>query len=155
VEPEGERVTAAGQPGSPSSIGNIESTIARDLSRKAAIVAPIVILGLGLWRGADAALAVVLAFAIVIANFLLAAWIIGWTVRKAPHALMGVVLFSFLFRLILITLIGVGIKALDIVDWPVFCITLVVTYLVLLFWELRSVSLSLAYPGLKPKPGQS
>jgi hypothetical protein len=36
----------------------------------------------------------------------------------------------------------------------VFGITLVVTYLGLLFWELPSISLTLASPGLKPKPGQ-
>ena len=51
----------------------------------------------------------------------------------------------------LLTVIGVGIKELDVVDWPVFCITLVVSYLGLLFWEMRSISLSLASPGLKPQ----
>ena len=60
---------------------------------------------------------------------------------------------SFLGRLAVITLLGAGIKALDVVDSPVFCITLIGSYFVLLFWELRSISLSLAYPGLKPKPG--
>jgi hypothetical protein len=107
-------------------------------------------LGVGLWRGVDAAGAVGLAFAIVIGNFLLSAAILGWTARRHPEVLVGVALFSFLGRLILITVIGVGIKELDVVDWPVFCITLVVSYLGLLFWELRSISVSLASPGLKP-----
>ena len=66
---------------------------------------------------------------------------------------MGVALFGFLARLALITAIGVGIKSLNIVDWPVFCITLVVGYFGLLCWELRSVSFSLASPGLI-KPGR-
>ncbi|MBJ7260380.1 MAG: hypothetical protein JHD17_00405, partial [Acidimicrobiia bacterium] len=69
-----------------------------------------------------------------------------------PGLLMGVTLFSFVFRLILITVIGLGIKELDLVDWPVFCITLIIGYFVLLVWEMRSVSFSLASPGLKPKP---
>jgi hypothetical protein len=51
---------------------------------------------------------------------------------------------------VLLTVIGVGIKELGVVDWPVFCITLVVSYLGLLFWEMRYISLSLASPGLKP-----
>ncbi len=68
---------------------------------------------------------------------------------------MGVALMSFLVRLILLTAIGVGIKELDIVDWPVFCITLVVSYLGLLFWEMRSISTSLASPGLKPRPNRN
>ncbi|GMU79228.1 MAG: hypothetical protein AMXMBFR46_20210 [Acidimicrobiia bacterium] len=137
----------------PPSVERIESTIAVDLAKKAAIVAPIVVIGLGVWRGPEAALGAVLALAIVIVNFLASAWILGWTARHAPHAFTGIALMSFLVRLLLITLIGAGIKALDIVDWPAFCFTLVGAYLVLLFWELRSISLTLAYPGLKPKPG--
>jgi hypothetical protein len=136
-------------------IDRIESRIAHDLARHGLYVAPIAMLGVGLWRGVDAAAAVALAFAIVIANFLLSAAILGWTARRHPEVLVGVALFSFLGRLILITLIGVGIKELDIVDWPVFCITLVVSYLGLLFWELRSISVSLASPGLKPSPQRS
>ncbi|MBX3381076.1 MAG: ATP synthase subunit I [Phycisphaeraceae bacterium] len=131
----------------------IESTIAHDLAKKCALVAPIVVLGLGIWRGPDAALGAALALAIVVVNFLAAAWILGWTARHAPHALTGVALMSFLVRLGIITALGAGIKALDVVDWPAFCFTLIGSYLVLLFWELRSVSLTLAYPGLKPKPG--
>ena len=45
--------------------------------------------------------------------------------------------------------------AVGITDWPVFCLVLLGGYFVLLIWELRSVSMSLAYPGLKPKPGES
>jgi hypothetical protein len=60
-------------------------------------------------------------------------------------------LFGFIGRLALITGVGVGIKELDIVDWPVFCGTLLAAYAGLLVWELRYVSFSLAHPGLKPK----
>lgn len=133
----------------------IESRIAVDLAKKAALAGPVVVVGLGSWRGGDAALGAALALAIVIVNFLASAAILGWTARRAPHLLTGVALMSFLGRLILITAIGVGIKALDIVDWPVFCFTLLAWYFVLLFWELRSISLSLASPGLKPKPGHA
>jgi len=62
-------------------------------------------------------------------------------------------MLSFLGRLVVITALGAGIKQLDIVDFQVFCITLIASYLALLFWEMRSISLTLAYPGLKPKPG--
>lgn len=138
-----------------SSTERIESRIAVDLAKKAALAGPVVVVGLGSWRGGDAALGAALALAIVIVNFLASAAILGWTARRAPHLLTGVALMSFLGRLILITAIGVGIKALDIVDWPVFCFTLLAWYFVLLFWELRSISLSLASPGLKPKPGHA
>jgi hypothetical protein len=136
----------------PSSPERIESRIAVDLAKKAAIASPFVIAALGIWRGPDAALGAALALGIVIANFLLSAALLGWTAHHAPHALTGVAMLSFLGRLVLITVIGVGIKALGVVDWPVFCFTLLASYFVLLFWELRSVSLTLAYPGLKPRP---
>jgi ATP synthase protein I len=130
----------------------IESRIARDLAKKAAIAAPILVVGIGAWRGVDAGAAVALAFVVVVVNFLASAALLGWTARRTPELLMGVAMMSFIGRLVLITAIGVGIKALDIVDWPVFCITLVAGYLGLLFWEMRSISLSLASPGLKPRP---
>ncbi len=136
-------------------IDRIEATIAVDLAKKALLAAPVVALVLGLWRGPDAALAVVLAVAVVVANLFAAAEILGFTARHAPHLLTGVALMSFLGRLIAITAIGVGVKALGITDWPVFCLVLLGGYFVLLIWELRSVSMSLAYPGLKPKPGES
>jgi len=138
----------------PPSIEKIERDIAVDLAKKAAIVTPIVVIGLGVWRGPDAALGAFLALALIVGNFFASAAILGWTAKHAPHALAGVAMLSFLGRLLVITIIGAGIKQLDIVDFPVFGITLVVSYLALLFWEMRSISLSLAYPGLKPKPGQ-
>ena len=133
-------------------IDQIESRIAHDLARHALIVAPVAIIAVGAWRGVPAGAAVALAFALVVANFLASAWVLGWVARTSPDLLMGAAMMSFLIRLVLITAIGVGIKELDILDWPVFCITLVASYLGLLFWEMRSISLSLASPGLKPKP---
>jgi hypothetical protein len=129
----------------------VELRIALDLARHAAIVAPLVVLGLGLWRGTDAALGAVLALAVVVVNWLVAGLSLGWAARHAPQALVGVALFGFLFRLGMITAVGAGIKALDIVDWPVFCGVLLAGYGGLLVWELRSISFSLASPGLKPK----
>jgi len=134
---------------------HVESRIARDLVKHALYVAPIAIVAVGIWRGVDAGAAVALALALVIANFLASAAILGAAARRSPDLLMGVALMSFLIRFLLLTGIGVVVKELDIVDWPVFCITLVVSYLGLLFWEMRSISLSLASPGLKPSPNRT
>lgn len=138
-------------PASAPATDRIELSIAMDLARRAAIVAPIAIVGVGLWRGLDGAGAVLLALAIIVLNWIVAAALMGWAARTSPNLLMGVALFGFIARLGLITAIGVGIKALDIVDWPVFCITLLVGYAVLLVWELRSISFQLANPGVIPK----
>jgi hypothetical protein len=134
------------------SIDQIESRIAHDIARHALIVAPIAIIGVGIWRGIPAGAAVALALALVVGNFIAAAWVLGWVARTSPDLLMGAAMMSFLVRLVLITAIGVGIKELDVVDFQVFCITLIASYLGLLFWEMRSISVSLASPGLKPKP---
>lgn len=137
--------------GAPST-DRIELRIALDLARHAAMVAPIIIFGFGLWRGVDAAVGAALALAVLVANWVVAALSLGWAARTNPNMLMGVALFGFLGRLAMITAIGAGIKALDIVDWPVFCAVLLAGYAGLLVWELRSISFSMASPGLKPKP---
>jgi hypothetical protein len=144
-----------GAPPTPESVDYVESRIARDLVKHALYAAPVAIVAVGIWRGVDAGAAVALALALVIGNFLLSAAILGAAARRSPEMLMGVALMSFLVRLVLLTAIGVGIKELDIVDWPVFCVTLVVSYLGLLFWEMRSISTSLASPGLKPRPNRT
>lgn len=134
------------------SIDQIESRIAHDIARHALIVAPIAIIGVGIGLGVSAGAAVALALALVVGNFIAAAWVLGWVARTAPDLLMGAAMMSFLVRLVLITAIGVGVKELGIVDFQVFCITLIASYLGLLVWEMRSISLSMASPGLKPKP---
>jgi hypothetical protein len=151
---EGEAADPTTDPAAPPapSIDQIESRIAHDLARHALYVAPLAIIGVGLWRGVPAGAAVALAFVLVIANFIAAAWVLGWVARTSPDLLMGAAMMSFLIRLVLLSVIGVLIKEADIVDWPVFCVSLVASYLGLLFWEMRSISLSLASPGLKPKP---
>ncbi len=133
----------------------VELSIAGDLARKALYIAPAAAVGVGIWRGWDAAWAVLAAFVIVCVNFAGSAALMRWGARRAPELLMGVVLGGFIGRLAVVTAVGVGVKELDVVDWPVFCIALVVAHLGLLAWETRAVSLTLAYPGLKPRGGQS
>ncbi len=132
----------------------IESRIARDLARRAVIAAPLAMVAVGLWRGVDAALGVAAALAVVVANFLVSAAFLGWAARISPNALMGAALGGFLVRVGAVFGVALAVRELDVVDFPVFVVTVLVAHLALLFWETRSISLSLASPGLKPKPGQ-
>jgi hypothetical protein len=141
--------------GTTTGFDRVELSIAGDLARRALLLAPFACLGLGVWRGLDAAGAVVAALAIVCANFFASAALMRWGALRAPELLMGVALGGFITRLAVVTALGVGVKALDIVDWPVFCIALIVSQLGLLAWETRAVSLTLAYPGLKPRPDRA
>jgi len=127
----------------------VESEIAHDLARHAAIVSPVLVVGLGLWRGAPAAVGAAIALAVVAGNFVVAAAALDRGARISPTALASVAVGGYVVRLGVITGIGFAVHAIRWIDFPVFGIVLVTAHLGLLFWELRSVSLSLASPGLK------
>lgn len=128
----------------------IEVRIARDVASKALIAAPVLAAALGVWRGWDAALGVVLAFAVVLANLFLGAALAGWAARISPTALMGAALGGYILQLGVLLAALFAVRELAFVDFPVFAYTLIVAQLGLLFWEMRSISLSLASPGLRP-----
>lgn len=132
-------------------IDGIELRITRDIARKALIAAPVLAAGLGLWRGWGAAVGVALAFAVVLGNLFLSAALASWAARISPTALAGASLAGFLVQLGVLLGALVAVRTFAFVDFPVFAFTLIVAQLGLLFWEMRSISLSLASPGLRPR----
>ena len=127
--------------------------VAKDLARRGVMIAPVaVMIGAAIW-GADGAASVLYALAIVVVNFLLAAWSLGYAARISLALMAGVALFGFLIRLGLITLAVLLVRDASWVELVPLGLTLIITHLGLLFWEMRFVSASLAFPGLKPKPG--
>ena len=67
---------------------------------------------------------------------------------------MAVALGGFLVRMGLVTVVVWAVKDTGFVDLPTLAVAVLGTHLGLLFWELRYVSASLAYPGLKPAPSK-
>ena len=63
---------------------------------------------------------------------------------------MGSVLFGYLMRLGVLFVAVYPVRHMGWVSVPALGTSLIVTHLGLLVWELRYVSMSLAYPGLKP-----
>ena len=63
---------------------------------------------------------------------------------------MAVALGGFAVRMGLVTLVVFLVRDEAWIDLPALGIAVLVTHLGLLFWELRYVSASLAFPGLKP-----
>ena len=106
-----------------------ELTVAADMARKAIVVAVV----------------------LVILNFFAAAALIGWGAKRGGNHLMAAVLGGYMLRLGVLTAAIVLVKDASWVERAPLFITLLVTHIGLLIWETRSVSLSLAYPGLKPK----
>ena len=149
MEPAGLVVAAPGVP-----VAH-ESRIAGHLARHALIVAPVVILGCGLLRGVDGAISAAIGLVLVMLNFLIAAWLIAWGAAKGPTFLQGAILGGFLVRLAALLGIVLLLEPLDFIDIPVLVLTVAITHIVLLIWETRYVSLTLAAPGLKPGVGAS
>jgi hypothetical protein len=128
----------------------VERRIAVDLARRGLLVAPVIVLVAGLLRGADGAASAALALAVLVLNFLAAAISLEWGARRGGNALFAVALGGFLFRMVSILVVILVAQALfGWVDVIVLGVTLFLTHLGLLFWELRSVSFSLAAPGLQ------
>jgi len=127
-----------------------ESRVARDLARRAALLSPVAVLGLGLLRGFDGAASAAIGLALVAVNFVVSARLIGWAAGRGVAWVQGAVLGGFIVRLAALLGIVLGLERLPFVDVPVLVITVAVAHLGLLVWEVRFVSLSLAAPGLKP-----
>jgi hypothetical protein len=125
--------------------------------KRGLIAAPVLVaICWAIW-GTDGALSALYGVAIVCVNFLLAAALITLTARISLGLMMGAVLFGYLGRL---ALIGAAILLVRDASWVSLValgLTIIVTHLGLLFWELRYVSINLAFPGLKPTavPGPS
>jgi hypothetical protein len=129
----------------------IESRIARDLARHALWIAPVCILGVGIFTGVAGALGVALAFVVVLANFLITGALLGWAARISPAMIMVVSLGGFVVWLFFIFGTGLLVEQTDAIDLTVYVVSVLVLHLGLLFWETRSISFSLASPGLKPR----
>ncbi len=132
-----------------------ESRIARHLARRAVLVAPVIVLAVGLLRGVDAALSATVGFALVAANFLVAAKILSWAVTKSVGAIYGAIFGGFFVRLAVLLGIVLALEPVSFIDVPVLVLTVALAHLALLAWETRSVSLTLAAPGLKPGVGDA
>jgi hypothetical protein len=129
-----------------------ESQIARDLVRRGVIAAPVLVAVSALFWRLDGVLSCLCALAIVLANFMLAATAMSVTARISLVLMMGVSLFGYIVRLALILLVYVAIHNMTWFSAPAFGFTIIVAHLGLLLWEVRQVSATLAFPGLKPRP---
>ncbi len=128
----------------------VEMEVAIDLLRRALWVAPVLIVLSGAIWGLNGALSTGYGIALVVANFLVSAAMLAWTAKISISLMMGTALFGYLMRLGLIFLAVWVVRDASWVELVPLGLTIVVTHLGLLFWEMRYVSATLAFPGLKP-----
>lgn len=135
-------------------VATVERDIALDMVRRGFYAAPVLLIVAGLGWGWDGVTSAAYGLALVFANFLLAAGLLGWAAKKGPNVLMAVAFGGFVLRMGLLVLAVQLVKDQAWIDAVPLGITILVAYLGLLFWETRFVSASLAFPGLKPHAGQ-
>jgi len=125
--------------------------VAVDLAKRSLWLIPVVVLVSAAFWGIDGVASTMYAVAIVVANFLFSAYLLAVTGRINAALMAGAALFGFLLRLGLIFAAVILVRDASWMELVPFAITLIATHLVLLFWEMRYVSASLAFPGLKPR----
>jgi hypothetical protein len=123
------------------------------MARRALIAAPAILAVAAIVWGRRGALSAGYALLIVLVNFALSAAVLSRGAKFSPNALMAAVLGGFLVRM---TLVAIAIAVVNDAGWvsrmPL-GLTVVLTHLGLLVWEARYLSVSLAFPALKPKGG--
>lgn len=124
-----------------------------DILKRGILIAPVGILIGYLAADSAGAWSVGLGLGLILVNFFLSAWIIQVTARISFAALAGGAMFGFLIRLGIITAAVLLLRNAEWVDLVALGVTIIITHLGLLFWELQYISGSLAYPGLKPGAG--
>jgi len=128
-----------------------ELQVASDLARRAIPAAPVLLIAAAIGWGWSGVASSAIGVGLVIVNFLAAALIITSTIRVSLNALMAGVLFGFMLRLVMLTVAVVLLRKLSWIDDIPLLFTVLITHIGLLIWETRYVSMSLAYPGLKPR----
>jgi hypothetical protein len=127
-----------------------ERELARDLAKRALPLAPVALIGGAIGWGVAGALSAGYGLTLVVVNFLLAAGLMAWSAKISLPMLMTTVLVGYVLRLGLITAAVLLVRNAGWVELVPLCFTIILAHLGLLVWEMRYVSASLAYPGLKP-----
>lgn len=134
---------------------NHQRAIVVDMARRAALASPLVVLAATVGWGLDGAFSALYALAIVMLNFALSAAVVGRATTLSRNFIMAFVLGGFLARMLFV--LG-AITLAGRFDWVAkvpLGATVIVAHLGLLIWETRHLSISLAYPALKPRKGDA
>ena len=128
-----------------------ERAVALDMVRRSVFFAvPLLAAGAVGWQWSGV-WSVGLALVLVLVNFMLGAAVIGWGARLGPAAMMVGALGGYVVRLGIVAAAVLPVRHHDWFELLPFAASLLLTHLGLLIVETRRVSMSLAYPGLKPE----
>ena len=128
-----------------------EIQVSFDIVKRGAYAAPVIVAVCAVFAGLDGVFSALYGMALVLVNFLCAAGLVAVTARISLGLMMGAVLFGYIGRLGLIYLALILVRDASWISLTALGLTIIVTHLGLLVWEMRFVAASLAYPGLKPR----
>lgn len=127
-----------------------EAQVTRDIVKRGLIAAPVLFAASWLIWGSNGAWSSAYGLGVVLCNFMAAAGIVVLTVRISYALMMAATLFGYLLRMGVVAVAVMVVRDAAWMNLTALGFTLIVAHLGLLFWEIRYVSLSLAYPGLRP-----
>jgi hypothetical protein len=143
----------AGSPAAPAP--PVEWEMATDMVRRSLPFAPLPLVLGAAFHGTNGALSAGFGLLLVLANLVAAGALMKWAAKRSLGLLAGVAVGGFALRLAVLVLAVSLVRDLAWVELVPLGLTLVAAQVGLLWWETRHLSLSLAYPGLKPPLGRS
>lgn len=130
----------------------VERELAFDMVKRGVWLAPAILaLATVVW-GLQGTASAAVAITLVGVNLVLAALGLSWAAKISLTAIMAVSLGGFAVRMGLVCAVLLAVRHESWINLTALGVTVLVTHLGLLFWELRYVSASLAFPGLRPAP---
>jgi hypothetical protein len=105
------------------------------MTRRGLLIAPFVVIAVAAFGGARYGLSAAVGIAMTLLNLWLSGWIIGGVAERNPELLLPAGLATFTLGLLLLTGIALGLRAADLVYFPVTGIVLVGSHLLLVLWE--------------------
>jgi len=128
----------------------VERQLVADMLRRGVWFLPLVIaVATAIW-GTKGAGSAAVAAGLVAVNLALAALGFSWAAKISLTAIMAMAFGGFAARMGLVVVVLLLVRHQPWIDLTALGVCVLVTHLGLLFWELRFVSASLAFPGLKP-----
>lgn len=135
----------------PAAVPPVERELVVDMIRRGLPLVALLVTVAGLLRGADGAVSAAFGSGLAMANLFLAAVSVAAAARISPVVLAVVTMMGFVVRLGLVALAVLAVRDQPWVDPIALGVVLITTHGGLLVAELRHVSASLAFPGLKPR----
>lgn len=118
----------------------VESIVARHITTRALVVGPVIVATAWLISGSTAAWSAAIGVIIVVANFVLAGWLLSMAATVSMQAYHAVALFGFFIRMGFVALSMLGVAWLLDVDRRAMGLAVVASFMGLLVLEAIAVA---------------